>query len=100
MISLGDISVGPNAGERSWIFISRHAGGMKDDSFSKLSSYVFRLLRGLKSRRFIWKWSSEALPGSCHLSLVEVLSMWIVSKMFLISGKDPMMSTSVISSSR
>jgi hypothetical protein len=44
MISQGDISVGPNSGERSWIFISRHAGEMKDDSFSKLSSYVFRLL--------------------------------------------------------
>ena len=53
MISLGDISVGPNAGESSWIFISRHAGGMKDDSFSKLSSQVFRLLRVHKSCRFI-----------------------------------------------
>jgi hypothetical protein len=53
MISLGDISVGPNAGERSWIFISRYAGGMKDDSFSKLSSQVFRLLRVHKSCRFI-----------------------------------------------
>jgi hypothetical protein len=53
MISLGDISVGPNAGERCWIFISRHASGMKDDSFSKLSSQVFRLLRGHKSCRFM-----------------------------------------------